>query len=121
MRRTILLLSRSQALRSLLRSLRGPGVRVLEAADGLAALFACASQPVDLFVIDGETRGMDWQRLAEKVEQAFPALPVVRIAASEARDAISARVLDALQAGPMRKLPGSENSAIQNTPAQRQA
>lgn len=120
MRRNILLLSRSHALRSLLKPLRGPDVRLLETADGLAALFACASQPVDLFVIDRETPGMDCQRLAEKVAQAFPALPVVAVSASEAGD-VPARVLEALRAGPLRKRPGSENSAIQAIPAQRQA
>ncbi len=105
MRRTVLVVSRNPKVRSVLRALRSADLRLLEADSGLGALFTCASQRVDLLVIDVETPGMDWPTLVGKLATAFPALPVVSVPGRRDANSLATLVLEALDSAPGKKPP----------------
>jgi DNA-binding NarL/FixJ family response regulator len=106
MRRTVLLVSQNSKVRSALRPLRGPELRLIETASGLGALFLCALERVHVVVLDYSTPGMDWPRLLEKLSSAFPQLPVLPVEAAEAPAALGARILETLESTASRKQPG---------------
>ena len=105
MRRTVLVVSQNPKVRSAMRSLRGADMRLLDADSGLGALFICASQRVDLLVIDVETPGMDWPMLVEKLSTAFPAMPVVSMPGRRDANSLATLVLEALDSAPGKKQP----------------
>ncbi len=108
MRRTLLVVTRPANLNAALRRFRGPGLRVLEAQTGLAALLLCACRPVDLAVMDMEAPGMDWPKLVGKLSAAFPALPVLGITSRDDAAELSERIREALDAPARRKQPAAE-------------
>ena len=112
MRRTVVVVSKDPKVHSVLKTLRSPSLRLLEAPTGLGALFLCASQPVDSLVIDPDTPGMDWPRLTEKLAQTFPALPVVTLAAGQDESRLAQRLQNALESTASRKQPGSAHAAL---------
>jgi CheY-like chemotaxis protein len=112
MKRTVVVVSKDQKVHSVVKTLRSPSLRLLEAPSGLGALFLCASQPVDSLVIDLDTPGMDWPRLMEKLTQTFPALPVVTLAAGGDEGALTQRLHDAFDSGASRKQPASAHAAL---------
>ena len=119
MKRTVVVVSQDLKVHSVLKTLRGPDLRVIEAPAGLGVLFICASQPVDSLVIDLETPGMDWPRLMQKLAQTFPALPVVTLAAGRDETAVAQQLRSALDSAALRKQPGSAHAALPLVRAQR--
>ncbi len=119
MRRTIIIVSKDPRVHAVLKTMRNPGLRLIEAPTGLSALFLCASQPVDSVVIDLDTPGMDWQRLVEKLGQAFPLLPVLTLAGGKAEGGVAQRLLEALDSVLARKQPASAHAALPLVRAQR--
>jgi CheY-like chemotaxis protein len=111
MRRTVLVVSRNPKVRSALRALRSAELRLFEADSGLGALFTCASQFVDLLVIDVETPGMDWPILAGKLVTAFPAMPVVSVSGRGEVNSLATLVLEALDSAPGKKQPALATGA----------
>ncbi|MGE5645012.1 MAG: hypothetical protein ACM336_04390 [Acidobacteriota bacterium] len=103
MTRTVLVVSHNRAFRAGLKPLRGRQVRVLQAPNGLGALFLCASEAVDLLVIDPSTPGMDCRKLLEKISSAFPEMAVLT-------DPDAEKIRDALDT-PRRKGPGQVRAA----------
>jgi CheY-like chemotaxis protein len=103
MRRTLLALTPSAKLRAALQPLRRTGVRVLEARTGIAALWLCASRPVDLAVLNFEEPGMDWPKLVEKLSSAFPGLPVVAMTERDEPADVTDRIHEALAAAPRKQ------------------
>ena len=112
MRRTVVVVSKDPKVHSALKTLRSPSLRLIEAPTGLGALFLCASQPVDSLLIDLDTPGMDWPRLTEKLAQAFPALPVVTLAAQPDGGELAQRLQKALDSAATRKQPASAYAAL---------
>jgi DNA-binding NarL/FixJ family response regulator len=106
MRRTVLVVSHNPKVRSELRSVRGPEVRVLETLTGLGALFLCACHAVDLLVVDLDTPGMDWQRLLDKLSDAFPEMPMLSAAECDAE-----RIRETFDSPPRRKRPQPARAA----------
>jgi CheY-like chemotaxis protein len=121
MRRTVVIVSKDSRVHSLLKSMRGPALRVIEAPSGLAALFVCASQPVDALVIDVDTPGMEWPRLVEKLSSAVPALPVITLPAAEAQDTLRAKLDAVFAAAARRKQPAAAFAALPAVRARRGA
>jgi CheY-like chemotaxis protein len=119
MRRTVVVVSKDPKVHSVLKTLRSPSLRLLEAPTGLGALFVCASEPVDSLVIDLDTPGMDWPRLVEKLAQTFPALPVVTLAAGGNESGLAQQLQDALESAAKRKQPASAHAALPLVRAQR--
>jgi CheY-like chemotaxis protein len=107
MKRTVVVVSKDQKVHSVVKSMRGPELRVLEAPSGLGALFICAAQAVDSLVIDLGTPGMEWPRFVEKLAQTFPELPVVMLEAGKAEE-----VRGALDSAVARKQPASAHAAL---------
>jgi len=110
--RTTVVVSADPKVRSVLKTLRSPSLRLLESPTGLGALFLCASQPVDSLVIDLATPGMDWPRLIEKLSQSFPALPVLTVEAEAEPGALAERLRIALETSAARKQPASAHAAL---------
>jgi CheY-like chemotaxis protein len=121
MSRTVVVVSKDPKVHLLLKSMRGPELRVVEAASGLVALFVCASQAVDALVIDLDTPGMEWPRLVEKLSQAFPALPVITLSATQAEGELAAKLDDAFAAAAQRKQPTPAHAALPEVRARRRA
>lgn len=112
MKRTVVVISKDPKVHSALKMLRTPSLRLLEAPTGLGALFLCASQPVDSLVIDLDTPGMDWPRLADKFAQTLPALPVVALAAGRDPKALTQSLQSVFESAALRKQPGSAHAAL---------
>ena len=119
MKRTVVVISKDPKVHGVLKTLRSPSLRLLEAPTGLGALFLCASQPVDSLVIDLDTPGMDWPRLVEKLALTFPALPVVTLAAGREDSLLAQRLQETLESAATRKQPASAHAALPLVRAQR--
>ncbi len=105
-------MSHNPTLRSALKPLRGPDVRVLQTLTGLGALIICASQAIDLLVVDLETPGMAWPTLLEKLSTAFPEMPVVSTAARDDAIAVGERIREAFDSTLRRKRPQPARGAV---------
>ena len=119
MMRTVVVVSTRPKVHSAVKTLRTPGLRLIEAPSGLVALFLCASERVDSLVIDLDTPGMDWPRLMEKLTQTFPALPVVTLPAGEDESRMRERLQTAFNSVASRKQPASAHAALPLVRAQR--
>ncbi len=110
MKRTILLVTRHPGIRTSVRALRGPDLRVLHESSGLGVLFLCATQSVDVLVIQPTIPGMDWARLLDKVSAAFPSLPVLAVNPAEGAEVLRERIRAALNATTQKKQPETERA-----------
>lgn len=99
--RTVLLVSPQPKLRSAVRALAGPGLRILDCATGLAGLVICAADAVDLVLLDESAPGMDAAQLAQKLLGAFPGL-AVQPAAADLAPQIAAYLESAARKAPAR-------------------
>jgi DNA-binding NtrC family response regulator len=112
MARTVLLISQDQKVRGLVKSTCQPDARVIDAANGLAAMFICAFEMVDALVVDPGTPGMNLPRLVEKLSSAFPGMPVITLAVGETGTDLADKLRMALDSTACRKQPGTVEAAF---------
>ncbi|MGD0199569.1 MAG: response regulator [Bryobacteraceae bacterium] len=119
--RTVLIVSPDRRVRSALKSLGRPDLRILEAASGLAALVICASVPADLVAIDRSVPDMDTLRLIEKLSGAFPDMPVMTFPAGDTTATVRENLTALLESAVCRKQPALAYAAPSAVRRQRRA